>query len=113
MPEVASVRDLFALTDAARPRVVDIAPSVPRSLPPPAAIAPVEIPVALPSLIGLTEQRSGAVVERLAVFAVNDEPVIARVGTTVLDRLRVTAIGADAVELMDVRSGATHVVVLR
>lgn len=109
MPEVRSVRNLFSLREAVPPAPAYVQPAL-TTLPAPAVVEPA---APLPALIGLTERRAQGAVERLAIFAVGDEPVIAAVGAVVLGRLSVTAISADAVALLDRTTGVTHVLVLR
>lgn len=80
------------------------------TLPPP-ALVPVEPGL---TLIGLAGERSGAEMVRTAMLETDQgELVMAVAGDTILGRYRVVAVGADAIELADERTGATRRMVLK
>jgi hypothetical protein len=65
-------------------------------------------------LIGVAEQTVAGVLVRTAVItADSDEPLMVVAGETLGARYRVTAVGADAVELSDLVTGATRRLALR
>src|SRR5512139_655604 len=75
--------------------------------PPPLRVEP------LPTLLGIAEQATPAGRIRTAMFsATGDELIMAAEGETV-GHYRVTAIGADAVELQDISTGAIRRIVLQ
>ena len=89
-----------------------------RAEPPPAAtsrpaatIAPVPTVVQLPAepplvLIGIAEQRVNNVPVRIAMITTaGDELLVVRVGDSVIQRYQVTAIMANAAELLDLTTG--------
>lgn len=112
--EIHTVRDVFAFVAA--PAEQEPVPS-PRSTPlaaTPVLTAPaVVLPPALPSLIGVAERRVGTTPDRAAIFAIDGEAILARVGDTVLGEFSVEAIGADSVELRDLTTRAMHALRLR
>ena len=100
---------MFAAREPKRPAARPAAPVV---FTPPPPVAPVE-----PSLhlIGIAEKKAGDGVVRTAMMAAGDADnlIMATLGQTILGAYEVVAIGADAVELKDVATGATRRLVLR
>jgi len=98
-------------------RPAPVARAVPTTLRTPAlAPAPAEIVVSEPTLllVGLAERRTGDAVVRSAVVSSDgQELILAEVGTVLLGRYKVTAIGSDAVELEDASTGRTRRLVLQ
>jgi hypothetical protein len=77
-------------------------PRIEASMPEPVTIA---VPPAL-ALVGMAEQRKPEGIVRTAMIATeSDDLIMAVVGDVVLTRYKVTAIGADAVELADLTTG--------
>ncbi|MGH9371735.1 MAG: hypothetical protein ACRD15_09425 [Vicinamibacterales bacterium] len=72
-----------------------------------ALAAPLAVPADLDLLlIGIAEDRKAQETVRTAmIVAESDQLIVAAVGDVVLQRYKVTAIGADAVELADVATG--------
>jgi len=64
---------------------------------------PVSPPIAVPTLIGLTEDSVGGVVTRAAVLSMGDDMAIVKPGQT-FSRFVVRSIGPASVELVDVTS---------
>jgi hypothetical protein len=94
--------------------VVRTAPAAMRA--PAAVSAPAEIVASEPPLllIGLAERRSGDTIVRSAVVSSDgQELIMAEVGTVLLGRYKVTAIGSDAVELEETATGRTRRLVLQ
>lgn len=94
-------------------------PDAPRAAaraPLPVVNAPAVPDVREPSLelIGVAETRTAAGIARTAMIAGgHDELIMAAVGQRVLDRYEVVAVGADAVELKDLESGAIRRLALK
>lgn len=85
----------------------------PRVAPPPPSPVPVDVEPAL-TLIGLAEDGAGEAMVRTAMIAdAGDQLFVVKVGQTVAGRYRVSAIGADAVELIDATTGLARRLVLR
>jgi hypothetical protein len=105
------LRNPFAFRPAP---VVRTAPAVMRAPVPtsgPAEIVASEPPLVL---IGLAERRNGDTIVRSAVVSSDgQELILAEVGTVLLGRYKVTAIGSDAVELEDASTGRTRRLVLQ
>jgi hypothetical protein len=79
-----------------------------------APIAPQPVGEPPLQLIGVAEQSVAGVLVRTAVItADSDEPLMVVAGETLGARYRVTAVGADAVELSDLVTGATRRLALR
>jgi hypothetical protein len=79
-----------------------------------APIAPQPVGEPPLQLIGVAEQTVAGVLVRTAVItADSDEPLMVVAGETLGARYRVTAVGADAVELSDLVTGATRRLALR
>jgi len=95
----APIRNPF--TFAAREPVAT--PARPRTLAPPAAAGP---PLPEPELVllGVAEQGS----TRTAMIGSGDELLMAAEGQTLAGRYRVAKVGADAIELVDLGTGATR-----
>ena len=76
------------------------------------AEAPAEEPVrpadAVLSLIGIAERHHANGVARTAIFAAGDIVHLVSVGETVLERFRVSGVGADSAEVHDVVTGVTR-----
>ncbi len=107
-PAPQPVRNPFVFA----PRQQVQARPAPRVVAAPPVVAPVEIEPPL-ALIGVAEDGAGAALVRTAMIAgVGDELFLARVGQTV-GRYTVTAIGPDAVELLDGTTNRTRRLVLR
>jgi hypothetical protein len=74
---------------------------------------PVEAPPQQPAfepdlaLVGVAEEGSDAALVRTAMISAGDELFVVTAGEPVAGRYRVVAVGADAVELRDVVTGAT------
>ena len=97
------------------PRSAAPARPAPRRIAEPAIV---EGPVALPevplALIGVAEDKGPNGLTRTAIVSDDAEAVfVVTVGQTILDRYRVEAIGADAVELKDVLTNAVRRLALR
>lgn len=85
----------WARSEGASPRLVSAAAS-PAPVP-----APRTAPVVPPfTLIGIAEKHTGAKLERFAILAWNDEPVIAPEGARVAGRFVVRRIEADAIQVI-------------
>lgn len=98
---------VFESRAAASPKrvVVQPDPAMPEPLPPPEPAL---------SLIGIAEDQGEKGVVRTAVFTdAADAVFVVTVGETLLDRYKVEAIGADAVELRDIGTNAIRRLALR
>lgn len=90
------------------------APVVRAAAPPSIAPAPVEIPEPVLQLIGVAEDtKAGTLVRTAMITGGYDELMMVVPGQRVLNRYEVMAVGADAVELKDLETGATRRLVLR
>lgn len=109
-PTPRPVRNPFVFVDR---QPVQARPA-PRAVAPPlVAAAPVDIEPPL-ALIGVAEDGVGDARVRTAMIAgPGDELILARVGQPVGSRYKVTAIGGDAVELLDATTNRTRRLVLR
>ena len=106
------IRNPFAFRPAPETRV---APA-PRAAVPVPTSAPVQmvIPDVPLLLVGLAEHRNGDVVVRSAAISSNGEDLImADVGSVIVGRYTVTAIGSDAVEMKDAATGGIRRLVLQ
>lgn len=97
---------VFAARERVQPR-----PAA-RLAPQPPPIAPVETEPPL-LLVGVAEDGTGETLVRTAMIADGDELLLVRVGQEVAGRYKVTAIGADAVELKDLTTDRTRRIALR
>ena len=106
------VRNPFAFRPAPEIRVAPVS----RAAVPVPTTAPVEM--AIPDvpllLVGLAEHRNGDVLVRSAAISSNGEDLImAAVGSVIVGRYTVTAIGSDAVEMKDDSTGRIRRLVLQ
>ncbi len=109
-PTPRPVRNPFAFVDR---QPVQARPAPRAAAPPAVAAAPVDVEPPL-TLIGVAEDGAGDARVRTAMIAgPGDELILARVGQPVGSRYRVTAIGGEAVELLDATTGRTRRLVLR
>jgi hypothetical protein len=110
----APFRDPFSFADRPAPVV-----RAPRPAPPPepaaiVAAAPVPSEPSL-QLIGIAEKKVGDAIVRTAMLTPGDADalIMATAGQQILGAYEVLAIGADAVELKNLATGATRTLVLR
>lgn len=97
-----AVRNPFAFREAPRP------PAQPRSprVEAPALAVPAEPPEPSLALIGVAEQRRGDATVRTAMLSASGtELILVEIGQGVLQRYQVTAVSAEAVELLDQVTG--------
>ena len=105
------VRNPF--TFHARPRVPQ-PQSEPREIAPPEPAAPIVDPEPELTLIGVAEDMTPKGVVRTAMIAgAGEQLILAKAGQDVAGRYKVTAVGADAVELMDTSTGRVRRLALR
>jgi hypothetical protein len=102
----APIRNPF--TFAARETVATTGPVRPRTLAAPVVADP-PLPEPALVLLGVAEQGS----TRTAMVAFGDELLMATEGQTLVGRYRVAKVGADAIELVDLGTGATRRLYLR
>ena len=100
----------FASEPVPESRPVTAAPGAPQLSPP--AVAPVSEAPGL-RLIGIASSGSGARLVRTAIFAGPSDTYLAVTGDVVADRIRVGAIGADAVEVIRLDDGVSLTLALR
>lgn len=97
----ARERAVHAVATSSRPRVVD-RPGVP------------VVPDLVIELVGVAEQKTGDGTKRTAMLtALGDQLFMVSEGQAFADRYRVSAVGADAVELQDLVTGSTRRLALR
>lgn len=102
-------------TFSMRPSAARSTPAaVPAVAAPAAAPAPIDIPEPVLQLIGVAENtRDGGVVRTAMIAGGHDELMMVGRGQRVLGRYEVVAVGADAVELKDLETGAIRRLALR
>jgi hypothetical protein len=101
----APFRNPFVFLDRETPPMTTARPA-----PPPAEVRfePMVAPLE-PELLGIAEEGT----TRTAILGLGDELIMVTVGQEVAGRYRVSAVGADAVELKDLATGATRRLALK